>query len=586
MLALSVHVTAVFLWSSTVLGEQNTTSASALQTSTSVDGHLLQTDSFATLLPGHGSTSYSYTTETPPNSTSNPNRKQVGCKIRIPRPSETADLPCPSPITVDHAAKITHIILSAVIFALGLTGNSLVIRIVATKPDMRNAPNVLLAGLACGDLLFILLCVPLTAYNLYTVPTDWIFGTAMCKLLPFLQQTSLGVTVLSLMALSADRYTAVVSSTMSRLSQSWRGLGVRLVLIWSLAALSAVPAAVSYTTRSVPWHGGNITVCGMDQCCSSARQSPSLTKTATTGRCNVYMFRVMYLYLMDNNFFVCISYILCFYKPRGKFGNVGTSVFLSFFQESPFARTYNRWRVWLRFALYFCLPLAVTAVHYSLMAKHMMTVDRLHRVKKNFLDFVTLLYIYADEYSKSCLSNCFLACPLCFIQNTRGMDDRMTKRRRAARVVLCIVALFALCWLPFHLTNILRITVPCSVLQNICTFSALQGAHHFGLTLGSSNSCVNPIALYILSRKYKLYMDSLLFCCCSQGGGREILDPRRGSTWTSRQRPSCDVSSLTVAARLLRRQEAFSNESTRSSGLEMGSQAGDSSERNSSVVTE
>ncbi|XP_035681520.1 endothelin receptor type B-like [Branchiostoma floridae] len=526
-LVVSVHITAVFLWSSTVLGEWNTTSASS-SLQTSVDGHLLQTDSFATLLPGHGSTSYSYTTETPPNSTSKPNRKEVGCKIRIPRPSETADLPCPSPITVDHAAKITHIILSAVIFALGLTGNSLVIRIVATKPDMRNAPNVLLAGLACGDLLFILLCVPLTAYNLYTVPTDWIFGTAMCKLLPFLQQTSLGVTVLSLMALSADRYTAVVSSTMSRLSQSWRGLGVRLALIWSLAALSAVPAAVSYTTRSVPWHGGNITVCGMDQ-------------------------------------------------------------------ESPFARTYNRWRVWLRFALYFCLPLAVTAVHYSLMAKHMMTVDRLHR-------------------------------------NTRGMDDRMTKRRRAARVVLCIVALFAvcwlpfhltnilritlpcsvlqnictfsalqgeiisrptphvalfaLCWLPFHLTNILRITLPCSVLQNICTFSALQGAHHFGLTLGSFNSCVNPIALYILSRKYKLYMDSLLFCCCSQGGGGEILDPRRGSTWTSRQRPSCDVSSLSVAARLLRRQEAFSNESTRSSGLEMGSQAGDSSERNSSVAME
>ncbi|CAH1268448.1 EDNRB [Branchiostoma lanceolatum] len=122
-------------------------------------------------------------------------------------------------------------------------------------------------------------------------------------------------------------------------------------------------------------------------------------------------------------------------------------------------------------------------------------------------------------------------------------------------------------------------------IQNICTLSALQGAHHFGLTLGSFNSCVNPIALYILSRKYKLYMDSLLFCCCSQGGD-QVLDPRRGSIWTSRHRPSCDVSSLSVAARLLRRQEAFANESTRSSGLEMGSQAGDSSERNSSVAAE
>ncbi|XP_078683158.1 endothelin receptor type B-like [Branchiostoma floridae x Branchiostoma belcheri] len=484
---LVLSVTTVLLWSYAVLGDKNITSA--LPTSTTTR-HGLHTESFTTIVPGQGSTSY-YITENSPSvhmhtpfpttSTLQPNQKQAGCKIRVPRPNEMASLPCPSPITVDHAVKITHIVLSAVIFLLGLTGNALVIRIVATKPDMRNAPNVLLAGLACGDLLFVLLCVPITAYNLYTVPTTWIFGPAVCKLLPFLQQTSLGVTVLSLMALSADRYTAVVSSTMSRLSQSWRGLGVRLALIWSLAVLAAVPAAVTHTTRRVRWHHGDITVCGMDQ-------------------------------------------------------------------ESPFARTYQRTRVWLRFALYFCLPLAVTAVHYSLMAKHMMRVDRLHR-------------------------------------NTRGMDDRMSKRRRAARVVLCIVALFALCWLPYHLTNILRITLPCSVLQNICTFSALQGAIHFGLALGSFNSCVNPIALYILSRKYKIYMDALLFCCCSQGGD-ELLDPRRGSIWTSRHRPSCDVTSMSVAARLLRRQEAFANESTRSSGLEMGSQAGDSSERNSSVVAD
>lgn len=34
---------------------------------------------------------------------------------------------------------------------------------------------------------------------------DWPFGVAICKLLPFIQKTSVGITVLSLCALSIDR---------------------------------------------------------------------------------------------------------------------------------------------------------------------------------------------------------------------------------------------------------------------------------------------------------------------------------------------------------------------------------------------
>lgn len=34
---------------------------------------------------------------------------------------------------------------------------------------------------------------------------DWPFGVALCKLVPFLQKTSVGITVLSLCALSVDR---------------------------------------------------------------------------------------------------------------------------------------------------------------------------------------------------------------------------------------------------------------------------------------------------------------------------------------------------------------------------------------------
>lgn len=35
---------------------------------------------------------------------------------------------------------------------------------------------------------------------------DWPFGVVLCKLVPFIQKTSVGITVLSLCALSVDRY--------------------------------------------------------------------------------------------------------------------------------------------------------------------------------------------------------------------------------------------------------------------------------------------------------------------------------------------------------------------------------------------
>lgn len=37
---------------------------------------------------------------------------------------------------------------------------------------------------------------------------DWPFGVNLCKLVPFVQKASVGITVLSLCALSIDRYAA------------------------------------------------------------------------------------------------------------------------------------------------------------------------------------------------------------------------------------------------------------------------------------------------------------------------------------------------------------------------------------------
>lgn len=45
-----------------------------------------------------------------------------------------------------------------------------------------------------------------SAVFLQIMAEDWPFGLALCKLVPFIQKSTVGITVLSLCALSVDRY--------------------------------------------------------------------------------------------------------------------------------------------------------------------------------------------------------------------------------------------------------------------------------------------------------------------------------------------------------------------------------------------
>lgn len=63
--------------------------------------------------------------------------------------------------------------------------------------------------MAIADLLVILICVPLASI-LYTVEY-WPWGGTLCRITEGLKDLSIGVSVFTLTALSADRYCAVVN---------------------------------------------------------------------------------------------------------------------------------------------------------------------------------------------------------------------------------------------------------------------------------------------------------------------------------------------------------------------------------------
>ena len=80
--------------------------------------------------------------------------------------------------------SITVPILFAIIVIVGLVGNSLVVIVVKCNPQMCSTTNMLIINLAVADLLFIIFCVPFTAWD-YAFPY-WPFGGIWCKVVQYL----------------------------------------------------------------------------------------------------------------------------------------------------------------------------------------------------------------------------------------------------------------------------------------------------------------------------------------------------------------------------------------------------------------
>lgn len=95
------------------------------------------------------------------------NVEQSGSRnsARIPFPPM-----CVRPSEIKHTFKYINTIVSCLIFVVGIIGNSTLLRIIYKNKCMRNGPNVLIGSLALGDLLYILIAIPI---NVFKVGYTW-----------------------------------------------------------------------------------------------------------------------------------------------------------------------------------------------------------------------------------------------------------------------------------------------------------------------------------------------------------------------------------------------------------------------------
>ncbi|XP_007904546.2 neuromedin-B receptor [Callorhinchus milii] len=128
------------------------------------------------------------------------------------------------------------------IITVGLLGNITLVKVFVANSAMKSVPNIFISSLAAGDLLLLVTCVPVDAARYFF--EEWIFGTVACKLIPLIQLTSVGVSVFTLTALSADRYKAIVNPMDVQSSNAVLHTCLKAVTIWLVSVLLAVPEAV------------------------------------------------------------------------------------------------------------------------------------------------------------------------------------------------------------------------------------------------------------------------------------------------------------------------------------------------------
>ncbi|XP_012510998.1 PREDICTED: neuromedin-B receptor [Propithecus coquereli] len=160
----------------------------------------------------------------------------------VPEASESGFLPASRGTPAELAIRCVIPSLYLLIITVGSLGNIMLVKTFITSSAMRSVPNIFISNLAAGDLLLLLTCVPVDASRYFF--DEWMFGKVGCKLIPVIQLTSVGVSVFTLTALSADRYRAIVNPMDMQTSGAVLWTCVKAMGIWVVSVLLAVPEAV------------------------------------------------------------------------------------------------------------------------------------------------------------------------------------------------------------------------------------------------------------------------------------------------------------------------------------------------------
>ncbi|XP_040906156.1 neuropeptide Y receptor type 4 [Toxotes jaculatrix] len=125
----------------------------------------------------------------------------------------------------------------SITMVLGLVGNIGLICIITRRREKVNVTSIFICNLSFSDILVCVFCLPFTV--IYTLMDHWVFGSLLCRLVPFIQCMSVTVSVLSLVFIALERHQLIInpSGWKPSIPQAYTAV----VLIWILACFTSSP---------------------------------------------------------------------------------------------------------------------------------------------------------------------------------------------------------------------------------------------------------------------------------------------------------------------------------------------------------
>nr|XP_017020386.1 tachykinin-like peptides receptor 86C isoform X2 [Drosophila kikkawai] len=296
----------------------------------------------------------------------------------------------------------------AIIFGLmmfvAIAGNGIVLWIVTGHRSMRTVTNYFLLNLSIADLLMSSLnCV----FNfIFMLNSDWPFGSIYCTINNFVANVTVSTSVFTLVAISFDRYIAIVHPLKRRTSR--RKVRIILVLIWALSCVLSAPC-------------------------------------------------LLYSSIMTKQYYNGKSRTVCFMMwPDGRY------------PTSMADYVYNL----IILVLTYGIPMIVMLICYSLMGRVLWGSRSIG-------------------------------------ENTDRQMESMKSKRKVVRMFIAIVSIFAICWLPYHLFFIYAYHN-----NQVASTKYVQHMYLGFYWLAMSNAMVNPIIYYWMNKRFRMYFQRIICCCC------------------------------------------------------------------------